>query len=297
MPRPVAALLSSLPAGIHTYDKGGTLRRHLYGLAAVVLLLTLAPQPAAHAVPPIPSSMASLGDSITRGFNANGWFVDHPSRSFSTGDNSTVNSHYLRIKSKNSAITGKNFNYATSGAEMIDLNAQVQNAVNAGVQYVTIELGANDVCASTEAGMTPVATYRSQLDQALATLKAGLPNAAVAVISIPSVYRLWDIGKNSSSARSAWSGYNICQSMLANPQSTAQADVDRRNRVRQRNIDFNTQLEQACTAYGANCDFDGNAVFNYPFALSHMSSWDYFHPNTSGQAVLAQQSYANGFNW
>ena len=273
------------------------MRRHLYGLAAVVLLLTLAPQPAAHALPPIPSSMASLGDSITRGFNANGWFIEYPGRSFSTGDNSTVNSHYLRIRSKNAAINGRNFNYATSGAEMIDLNAQVQNAVNAGVQYVTIEMGANDVCASSEAGMTPVATYRAQLDQALATLKAGLPNAAVAVISVPSVYRLWEIGKNSSSARTAWNEFGICQSMLANPTSTLQADVDRRNRVRQRNIDYNTQLAQACTAYGANCDFDGNAVFSYPFVLSQVSSWDYFHPNTSGQAVLARESYVNGFNW
>jgi lysophospholipase L1-like esterase len=180
---------------------------------------------------------------------------------------------------------------------MVDLNAQEQNAVNAGVQYVTILMGANDVCASTEAGMTPVSTFRSQLDQALTTLKNGLPNASVAVISIPSVYRLWEIGKNSSSARTAWSEFNICQSMLANPTSTLQADVDRRNRVRQRNIDYNTQLAQACTAYGASCDFDDNAVFNYPFVLSQVSSWDYFHPNTSGQAVLAQQSYANGFNW
>ena len=272
------------------------MKRYLYGLAAAALLLTLAPTPA-RAVPPIPSSMASLGDSITRAFNANGWFIEYPSRSFSTGDNSSVNSHYLRIRAKNSAINGRNYNLATSGAEMIDLNAQAQNAVSRGVQYVTIELGANDVCASSEAGMTPVSTFRAQLDQGLATLKAGLPNAAVALISIPSVYRLWDIGKNSSSARAAWDGYNICQSMLANPQSTAQADVDRRNRVRQRNIDYNTQLAQACTAYGANCDFDDNAVFNYPFVLSQVSSWDYFHPNTSGQAVLAQQSYINGFNW
>jgi lysophospholipase L1-like esterase len=85
--------------------------------------------------------------------------------------------------------------------------------------------------------------------------------------------------------------------MLANPTSTSQADEDRRNRVRQRVIDFNTQLAQACAAYGANCDFDDNAVFNYPFVLSQVSTWDYFHPNTSGQAVLANASYAAGFNW
>ena len=115
--------------------------------------------------------------------------------------------------------------------------------------------------------------------------------------SVPDIKRLWFIGKDNSSARYAWSQFGICQSMLANPQSTAQADVDRRNRVRQRVIDFNTQIAQACTAYGANCKFDNNAIFNYQFVLSQVSSWDYFHPNEAGQKVLASVSYPAGFNW
>lgn len=266
-------------------------------LIAAVAGSVLAAGGTAHAIPPIPSSMSSLGDSITRGFNACGWFVDCTDRSWSTGGYSSVNSHYLRIKSKNAAITGYNFNDAQSGAKMIDLNGQAQAAVNRGVQYVTILMGANDACTSDEASMTPVSTYRAQLDQALATLKAGLPSAAVFVASVPDVKRLWFIGKDSSSARNAWASFKICQSMLKNPTSTLQADVDRRNRVQQRVIDFNTQLAQACTAYGANCDFDGNAVFNYQFVLSQVSSWDYFHPNTSGQQVLASVSYPAGFNW
>lgn len=241
--------------------------------------------------------MSSLGDSITRGFNACGWYVDCTSRSWSTGDYASVNSHYLRIKAKNSAITGRNFNDARSGAKMADLNGQAQTAVGRGVQYVTIELGANDACTSSESTMTPVSTYRAQLDQALATLKSGLPNAAVFVASVPDIKRLWFIGKDNSSARYAWSQFGICQSMLANPQSTAQADVDRRNRVQQRVIEYNTQLAQACAAYGANCKFDGNAVFNYPFVLSQVSGWDYFHPNRAGQQALAQVTYAAGFGW
>jgi hypothetical protein len=38
-------------------------------------------------------------------------------------------------------------------------------------------------------------------------------------------------------------------------------------------------------------------VFSYPFERSHLSSWDYFHPNTSGQNVLAEVSWAAGFDW
>ena len=82
--------------------------------------------------------------------------------------------------------------------------------------------------------------------------------------SIPDIHRLWEIGKDSSSARNAWSAYGICQSMLANPTSTQQADVARRAAVRQRNIDFNTQLAQVCALY-SQCRFDNNAAFNTSF--------------------------------
>jgi lysophospholipase L1-like esterase len=263
------------------------------GLVAALLIGT----PAVADPGPPPSSMASMGDSITRGFNASGWFSDWPSRSFSTGTTSTVNSHYRQILAKNPAISGRNFNDAVSGAKVGDMPGQATTVAGRGVQYVTILIGANDACTSSEAAMTPVATFRGQIDTALATLKAGLPNAKVAVISIPDIKRLWDVGRTSSSARNTWSLFGICQSMLANPTSTAQADEDRRNRVRQRVVDFNTQLAQACAAYGPNCDFDDNAVFNFPFALSNVSTWDYFHPNVSGQNALAQASYAAGFNW
>ncbi|MER5336213.1 SGNH/GDSL hydrolase family protein [Micromonospora sp. NPDC002717] len=273
------------------------IRRMLVPLAAVTALVLPAATPAAADPGPPPTSMASLGDSITRGFNACGWYSDCTSRSFSTGDYSTVNSHYLRIRATNAAIDGRNHNDARSGAKSADMYGQAGTAVSQGVGYVTMLIGANDACTSTEAGMTSVATYRANIDAALNRLKSGLPNARVQLISVPDIHRLWSVGKDSGSARSAWSLFGICQSMLANPTSTAQADVDRRNRVRQRVVDYNTQLAQACAAYGPNCDFDDNAVFGYPFTLSQLSSWDYFHPNTSGQQVLASVSYAAGFGW
>ena len=271
-------------------------RRVLAILASLTALVLLAASPATAATTP-PNSMASMGDSITRGFNACGWYVDCTSRSFSTGDYSTVNSHYLRIRAVNPNIQGRNYNDARSGAKSADMYGQAGTAVSQGVEYVTMLIGANDACTSSESTMTSVTTYRANVDSALNRLKAGLPNARVALVSVPDIYRLWYIGRNNLSALSAWSSFGICQSMLANATSTAQADVDRRARVRQRVIDYNTQLAQACTAYGANCDFDGNAVFNYPFVLSQVSTWDYFHPNTSGQAVLASVTYANGFGW
>jgi len=275
-------------------------RRGLVSLLAAAALTVgvLAVGSPAQADPgPPPSSMASMGDSITRGFNACGFYFDCTSRSFSTGSDSGVNSHYLRIRAKNSAINGKNYNQGASGAKADDMPGQATATVGRNPQYVTILIGANDACTSSESSMTAVGTFRGHIDTALATLKSGLPNAKVAVISIPDIKRLWEVGRTSGSARTAWSLFGICKSMLANPTSNAAADTQRRDRVRQRVVDFNAQLAAACAAYGPNCDFDGNAVFNYPFSFNQVSGWDYFHPNTAGQAALAQVSYAAGFNW
>lgn len=252
----------------------------------LALVITLAATFSSSAAPVYPNSMASLGDSITRAFNTS-WFpfIDAPANSWSTGTSPTVNSLYLRIKTLNPNITGKNYNYAVSGAKMAGLTGQVAK-VPTTIEYVTILMGANDVCTSSEASMTPVETFRSQFQSALASLTARAPNARIYVVSIPDIYRLWDLFKNNASARSRWSTYRICQSMLANPTSTAQADVDRRARVRQRNIDFNLQLAQVCALY-AKCRFDGNVTFYTAFVASDVSTRDYFHPSLAGQAKLA----------
>jgi lysophospholipase L1-like esterase len=244
-----------------------------------------------------PDSIASMGDSMTRAFNACGFYVDCPSRSFSTGTNGGVNSHYLRIRAINPAIDGNNFNHARSGATADDMPGQATAVVASGVEYVTMLIGANDACAGSESAMTPIGEFRGHIDQALATLKSGLPDARVLVISIPDLRRLWEIGRGNLLARTFWSVGNICQSMLANPTSNAAADVARRDRVRQRVIDYNAELAAACAAYGPNCRYDNNAVFNFAFTLSQVSGWDYFHPNAAGQTMLAEATYEAGFNW
>jgi lysophospholipase L1-like esterase len=274
------------------------LRRIAVATATATLVLTGAvATPAAAQEHPVPDSIASMGDSITRAFNACGFYFDCTSRSFSTGTTSEVNSHYLRIRAVNPDINGNNFNRAESGARADDMPGQAAAVVATGAEYVTMLIGANDACTSSEAAMTPVATFRAHIDGALATLQAGLPDARLLVISIPDIKRLWEVGHTSGTARFFWALGGICQSMLANPTSFADQDVARRDRVQQRVIDYNAELAAACAAHGSNCTFDGNTVFNFPFQLSHLSGWDYFHPNTTGQALLAQASYEAGFNW
>ena len=273
------------------------MRLRTLAAAFAAALVAAAPAAAEPAMVGYPSSMASTGDSITRAFNTCSFpYIDCPSNSWSTGSSSSVNSHYRRILAVNGAIAGRNFNDGQTGADMADLNGQVARAVAQGAQYVTILMGANDVCASSEAAMTPLSTFRAQLDQALATLATGLPDARIYVVSIPRVYRLWEIFRFNIGALLVWDAADICQSMLANATSYSSTTIARRARVDQRNREYNVQLADAC-AQLVHCRFDNNVVFNHPFQTSQVTSRDYFHPSTSGQALLASITWANGFDF
>jgi hypothetical protein len=89
-------------------------------MALVVILAGLVAQPARAEAPPLPASMAAIGDSITRAYDVCCSYGDHPGQSWSTGSTSYdgISSHYERIKRVNPAITGHAANDAVSGAKM-----------------------------------------------------------------------------------------------------------------------------------------------------------------------------------
>lgn len=266
-------------------------------LAALVLALAAAPHALAAPTPERvgpPNAMTAYGDSITRGFHTGGLLQDVPNNSWSTGGNTTVNSHFNRIRQLNpTLVTG---NDGVTGARMNGFVTQVNSTPPNSVGYATVLLGANDACTSSESSMTPVATYRAQFEAGMAAFAARQPDARIYVVSVPNIYRLWEIGRNNLGARFAWSLYSICQSMLANASSTSATDEARRQRVRQRVVDFNTQLAEVCAQY-LRCRFDGNTAFNTNFVLSDMSTIDYFHPNVAGQAKLAAISWGSSFDF
>jgi lysophospholipase L1-like esterase len=278
----VTVSATSLPSGVSITRPTGT--------------GTIIDDDAAPTSEPVPTEMAALGDSITRAFDACPQFGECPAASWATGTDPLVDSQYSRILAANPAILGHAHNDAVSGATMADLAGQASTAVGQNADYVTIEMGGNDACKATEADMTPVATYQSQFQTAMTTLENGLPNVRIFVASVPDIKRLWFVAKDNPNARNIWATFGICQSMTANPLSTDQADVDRRDRVRQRVIDYNTALATVCAQY-ANCRFDGNVVFDTPFELSDVSSIDYFHPSFTGQTGFAILTYAAGWNW
>jgi lysophospholipase L1-like esterase len=263
------------------------MRRFL--LAGVVVALVAAAPASAQTVP---SSMASLGDSITRATDVCCWYGDHPAQSWSTGGGvlDGIRSHYERLRALDPAIAGRNYNDARAGARMRDAPAQAQAAVAQGAGYVTILMGANDVCRSSRSAMTSAADFRTQFTQTMDILATGLPAGShVFVSSIPNVYRLWQVLHVNPVARLVWAAAGICQSLLA--ETNTEAD---RQAVLAREVELNGALADVCAQY-TMCRFDGGAIFDYPFASDQVSRLDYFHPNLAGQSVLASVTWQHSW--
>ena len=264
-------------------------RRLVIALLAVCVAVGLLAPMSAAAAPALPNSMAVLGDSITRAYDVCCSYRDHPGQSWSTGGAwyDGISSHYERIKGRNSAITGRAYNNAVTGAKMSSAANQASAAAAQHVAYVTVLLGANDLCTSSPATMTSTDTFRAQFRQAMATLKRQLPQARIFVSSIPDIYQLWKVLHTNRLARTVWATAGICPSMLGAIRTEAQ-----RQQVVAREVAFNQILAEGCHQYGANCRWDGGATYNYTFRASQVSVLDFFHPDLDGQAALARVTWA-----
>jgi lysophospholipase L1-like esterase len=282
-------------------------RLHLavLGIVALVALACKDPGPDPLAQPAggggarnanLPSSMVALGDSITAGYGTCIAPAACPRNSWATGDGSLVNSQYKRILAGNPAIRGNATNLATAGATVDDLPGQAAAAIGHRPDYVAVLIGANDACRSRIGDMTSTSQFEVQVAVALNTLHAGAPKARVLVVSIPDIYRIWELAHNNRSARDVWA-LGVCPSLLANPTSTAKADVARRQAFRDRIDAYDRILAKACQDYGPGCRYDGGAVHKASFTLEELSPVDYFHPSAIGETKLADVTWPGTFTW
>ncbi|MFD3557297.1 SGNH/GDSL hydrolase family protein [Streptomyces goshikiensis] len=235
-----------------------------------------------------PTSIAAVGDSITRGFDACSVLADCPEVSWATGDDPEVDSLATRLLGAAEAPS-RSWNYAVTGSRMADLPGQLASAAEHKPDLVTVMVGSNDACRPTASSMTPVADFRAGFEQALAGLRAASPRSQVYVSSVPDLQRLWEQGKDSPMVRQIWK-LGICQSMLADPLSVIAGSTARREQVRARVVEYNEVLREVC-AKDELCRYDGGAVFQYPFAADQLSRWDWFHPGKDGQARLAELAH------
>ncbi len=256
-----------------------------------------------------PSKLSGIGDSISQGWAANNFPGEHPQFGFGQGTDATVNSLFLRYKTKNAAMT-KEF-VSESGAEMVGgrNNAAGQAAricaMSTKPNRVVIELGGNDVCSrdkgsSSDAtsNLYSVTTYRNALKAALDLLGGCLPTGSqVQVLSMPRVDYLFDAGnaKNVIGCNLVWSVAGICRVVTGETNASRRAAIGAR--INQYNDGLRAEVESAATRYSGKIsiitDWSGAATSNssvgtYRFGKDDIDGFDCFHPaKDTGQRKLA----------
>jgi hypothetical protein len=260
--------------------------------AAAFLAILVVPASAASAATiPLPDSMAAVGDSITQAFDVNvaGIFQSNPAYSWATGTRSAVDSEYERILAANPAIKGHAYNDAVPGAMMSALDGQVKTAAAQQVQYLTVEIGADDACVNSVGDMTPTTTFQSEFHQALTDFTVDDPAAHIFVASIPNIYQVWQINHSNWLAELVWNTLPFCNTMLPLSVSSGQ-----RQQVVQQEEAYNKVLGEVCAEF-AQCRFDNEAVYDFNFTSSDTSPVDFFHPSVAGQNELASVAWSAGF--
>ncbi|MBC9724131.1 SGNH/GDSL hydrolase family protein [Streptomyces sp. TRM68367] len=235
-----------------------------------------------------PASIAAVGDSITRGFDACSVLADCPEVSWATGTSPEIDSLAVRLLGAAKAA-GRSWNLAVSGARMADLPGQMTRAAQRRPELVTVMIGANDACRDTTSAMTSVAEFRTDFQDAMSTLRKALPKTQVYVASVPNLKRLWSQGRTHPMGRQVWK-LGICPSMLGDADALDAAATLRRDMVQERVEDYNAVLKEVC-AKDKRCRYDGGAVYGYRFGTEQLSRWDLFHPSKDGQARLAEIAY------
>jgi lysophospholipase L1-like esterase len=234
-----------------------------------------------------PNSIAALGDSVTRATLADdtprGLTFGQPEHSWALGDagRDGILSHYERIRVQNPGINRRAWNLARSGAKADDLPGQARSAVALGAEYVVIQVGANDICATDASRMTPTQTFLGHYATALDTLERGLPNATILVTGPIRVSGVYDAGRNDPSCQIKWASLRPCDNVLRNGSiQRQQADA--------RTAEYTNGLRALAARYRVAFD---DRITRGRITRDHLSDVDCFHPNQRGQAFLADRSY------
>lgn len=266
---------------------------------ALAAVSALAPAGIASADPASQLSLLSLGDSTTRAFATCGSFTDCPDFSWSTGSAPAIDSFTQRLQKSRPGTTVSTANFAQSGNTVAQVPARVRAAVAAGVHpdVITLLIGGNDLCspgnpvASDGYAMTPVSTFRTGVETALNLIRHTWPSATIVLSSVPNNASQWESERSVVGGR-VWSAAGLCRttrgvSINEAPLSSAGASASVAA-ARKRVVDFNAVLEQACSAAGPLCDWDGGALTRLRFTPDLISTLDHFHPSVAGQAKIAE---------
>lgn len=234
-----------------------------------------------------PYIMGAIGDSISAGFNA-ATFGDNREYSWTTGLNSNdqVLSHAKRIQRQlNGTRSIAVYNEAFVGADSTQLARQARRLLRVKPDYVTIAIGANDVCSWFDDYEQKMAQYTKTMKETIASIVLINPAVKIVLVPVPSLREMYESGARQPSCRAKWDVIKICKPLLA-----AERTNEEREGVYERQRELNLVIEGIAAEFPQNVRY-AKAITESPIETSMISSLDCFHPNIKGQNILSELTF------
>ena len=229
----------------------------------------------------------SMGDSVTAGFNSR-WpgDINNGRYSWATGVSKRVDSHLNKLK-KIIREEVKADNVAKSRATSHALEEQLEKIDFPKIDYLTLLIGANDVCDWDSDYLDKLSKFRANVKNTIDAVIATNSEVRILLAAIPNMYRLYEQGKDSCGQR--WDFFDACPRLLSSERSDTE-----RLAFRDRLIAANKTLQELSKAYQNNIKFIAD-VYDFEFTIEHVSRLDCFHPSIKGQNELARLTWNNGW--
>jgi lysophospholipase L1-like esterase len=241
-----------------------------------------------------PASIAALGDSFNTGFDAGTRRGDSPALSWSTGDDSKVESVYLRLLAVNPAARNHRYLEAKDGSKIGDLARQMSLAADHHAQLITVQSGGNDICSAKDPDhATSPTVFRAEFQSAIDVLRTRLPNARLLLTSITDEGR-W----NDGSVQIPGNVKKLSDGTVCDPKvdQNGKQDPSRRAEIQSLEMRDDAILKQVC-ATDAHCRWDGGAFFRLAYTTADISTLDAFHPSVAGLNLFSSTAWNAGFSY
>jgi hypothetical protein len=234
---------------------------------AMLALLAAIVAGSARATPGLATTMAALGGPNSAGPG-----------SWSAGTDPDVDSHSRRLTALgrrccrwHHAVEARNF--ARAGFTVAQLAEQARRAEAAQARYVTVDLGAGDLC-----GGTPLAAFRMQFAAGVRAFRGGRLGGRMLVLSVENPVAHWRVVRADPAGARWLRTHRLCG--LGFDASAAQlAPVARRAAA------LNAILDRVCFRLG--CLYDAGAHNRMPLSVRDFASGDYARLSIAGERKLA----------
>lgn len=227
--------------------------------------------------------LGAIGDSISAGTNTQR-LGDNRDLSWTTGTKPESESHLKKLTAKlGRTVIGKN--EAVAGAKVADLSPQIDRVLRASPDFLTITIGANDVCSWGTNHAQDLATFERGLEAHIQRIVEAEPNVRIYLASIPDMYNLWEVSHTRSGCQTRWNLTGLCSALLGRNVT----DLQRQAFVG-RWRDANDAIAAVASRFAENVFYDP-AMGDTQFEWQHVSGVDCFHPSVAGQNLLSEKTW------